>query len=113
MSRYRKKTIKSRFDKAMLATTLLCLLPMVIGLALYVQLPESIATHFNLSNEVDGFSSKNFAVFGLPLLMALLNMFVHFMLNNDPKKANFSNHLTTLAKLFVPILSVADRKSVV
>lgn len=105
MSRYRKKTIKSRFDKAMLATTLLCLLPMVIGLALYVQLPESIATHFNLRNEADGFSSKNFAVFGLPLLMALLNMFVHFMLNNDPKKANFSNHLTTLAKLFVPILS--------
>ena len=66
MSRYRKKTIKSRFDKAMLATTLLCLLPMVIGLALYVQLPESIATHFNLRNEADGFSSKNFAVFGLP-----------------------------------------------
>lgn len=55
-------------------TTLLCLAPILLGLYLYDQLPDMVPTHFNANWEPDGWSSKPMAVFGLPALMAGLNL---------------------------------------
>lgn len=47
----------------LLITSLIVLLPIVIGLLLWRQLPEQIATHFDFSGKPDGYSSKFEAVF--------------------------------------------------
>ena len=51
--------------KMLLLTSIITLLPVFIGLFLWNQLPDSVATHFGLDNQPDGYSSKAFAVFGL------------------------------------------------
>ena len=47
--------------KLLLLTSVITLLPVFIGLFLWNQLPDSVATHFGLNNQPDGYSSKAFA----------------------------------------------------
>ena len=60
--------------KLLLLTSVITLLPVFIGLFLWNQLPDSVATHFGLNNQPDGYSSKAFAVFGLPLILLAVHL---------------------------------------
>ena len=51
----------------LLAGSIVILLPILAGLLLWNRLPEQIPTHWGPTGEVDGWSSKGFAVIGLPL----------------------------------------------
>ncbi|MBQ7824764.1 MAG: SdpI family protein [Clostridia bacterium] len=54
-------------------TSVIILMQTVVGIALWDQLPEQIATHFNFRNEPDGWTSKAFTVFGMPLVLLALH----------------------------------------
>lgn len=92
--------------KELWLTTLLCLLPALAGALLYRRLPESVATHFGMNGEADGWSSRAFAVFGLPALTAGLNLLLHFALRSDPKRQNVSPVLRAIAVWTVPAVSI-------
>lgn len=63
-----------RENRRLLAlTSAIVLLPMLCGLLLWARLPETLATHFGVDNEPNGFSSKATAVFGLPLWLLALH----------------------------------------
>ncbi len=49
------------------------LLQTLVGVALWNQLPEQIATHFDFHNQPNGWSSKAFTVFGMPLILLALH----------------------------------------
>ena len=89
-----------------LITTLICLLPILAGLALYSRLPEQVPTHFDFSGTPDGWSSRAFAVFGIPGLMAAINLFLYICLEKDPKRANMSATLKRISLWVIPVLSV-------
>ena len=92
--------------KFILITTLICLLPILAGLALYSRLPEQVPTHFDFSGTPNGWSSRTFAVFGIPGLMAAINLFLHICLEKDPKRANMSAALKRISLWVMPVLSV-------
>lgn len=92
--------------KRLILTTVICLLPIMAGLVLYSRLPERVPTHFDFSGTPDGWSSRPFAVFGLPCLLAALNVFLYACLNRDPKRANMSGALKTVSQWSLPVLSV-------
>lgn len=92
--------------KRLILTTVICLLPIMAGLVLYSRLPERVPTHFDFSGTPDGWSSRPFAVFGLPCLLAALNVFLYACLNRDPKRANMSSALKTVSQWSLPVLSV-------
>lgn len=71
--------------KLLLLTSVITLLPVFIGLFLWNQLPDSVATHFGLNNQSDGYSSKAFAVFGLPLILLAVHLVCVVATNIDPK----------------------------
>ena len=87
-------------------TTLICLLPMLAGIALYRKLPDQVPTHFDFSGTADGWSSRNFAVFGMPLMMVGFNLFLQFALRTDPKRQNMSTALRNISVWTIPVLSV-------
>ena len=62
--------------KMILFTSVITLLPIFIGMFLWNQLPDSIATHFGVNNQPDGYSSKAFAVFGLQLILLAVHLVV-------------------------------------
>ena len=98
--------MKNNSKKEIIISTVICLLPILAGLYLYDRLPETIATHFGADGEANGWSSRTFAVFGLPALMAGINLLVWFALHTDPKKKNMNPALRTLALWIAPALSV-------
>lgn len=60
------------------------------GILLWGQLPEQMASHWNANDEVDGYMSKFWGVFMMPLIT--LGMFALFAVipNIDPLKANIA-----------------------
>lgn len=92
--------------KTLLITTGICLLPMLFAAFIYQELPEQIATHWSFDETPNGYSSKAFACFGLPALMAGLNLFVNIVLDNDPKRRNAGKRITIISKWCIPVISL-------
>jgi len=92
--------------KTLILTTLVCLLPALVGAAVYNRLPATMATHWGLNGEADGWSSRAFAVFGLPLIVAAMNVALYFGLNADPKRGNMSPVLRLISQWMCPVVSV-------
>ena len=92
--------------KTLIITTVVILLPILAGLVLWDKLPEQIATHFNAQGEADGFSSKAFAVFGMPVFLAVLHWICTLGTNADPKKKNHSDKMQTLVLWICPLISL-------
>ena len=94
-------------NKTMLLSTLLCLTPILLGIALYDQLPDMVPTHFNIHNEPDGWSSKPMAVFGIPLVIAALNLVLHWAAGRDEKMRQASPKiLLNLVYWITPFISL-------
>ena len=92
--------------KILLSTSIVILLPVLAGVILWDQLPEQIPTHWNAAGEVDGWSSKAFAIFGLSGLMLALHWLCVLGTSADPKKANHSDKVLRLLLWVTPVLSV-------
>ena len=92
--------------KWMIITTVICLLPIAAGLAVYGKLPEQVPTHFGFDGTPNGWSSKAFAVFGIPCFMGAINLLLYFGLNADPKKKNMGEAMVRISLCIIPVLSV-------
>ncbi len=101
-----------KYKKTILVTFFVTLLPIAVGLLLWNQLPEQLATHFSMNGTPDGWSSKAFAVFGLPLLLAGVHLICIVATLNDPKKQNIGKKMLTLVFWIIPVLSCVVNGSV-
>jgi len=92
--------------KILIITCLVCLLPILLGIALWNLLPDTMAIHFNMYNEPDNFASKGFVVFGLPALMAVLQIICCTI--NDANAYRFGERkkFTTATKWIIPVMSI-------
>ena len=90
----------------LIITSIVILLPVLAGVVLWDTLPEQIPTHWNAAGEIDGWSSKTFAIFGLPLMMLAMHWLCVLGTAADPKKANHSDKLIHLVLWIIPIISV-------
>ncbi len=92
--------------KTLLITSAIILLPVLAGVILWDQLPERIPTHWNAAGEVDGWSSKPFAVFGLSAILLAVQWLCTLATGTDPKKENHPEKVLQLVLWIIPVLSV-------
>lgn len=95
-----------KYKKTIIITNLIIILPMIVGLILWNQLPDQIATHFDMNGKANGWSPKYFAVFGLPLLMLVVDWICIAATVNDPKRKNISNKMFLIVLWIIPIASL-------
>ena len=95
-----------KYKKRIIISSVITLLPILAGLILWNRLPDTIATHFGNDNVANGWSSKPFVVFAMPLLLLGLHLFILFVTMNDPKRKNISEKMFGFLIWFVPVLSV-------
>jgi uncharacterized membrane protein len=88
--------------RILLLTSILILFPMIIGIFIWDKLPEMIATHWNMSGNVDGWASKPIVVFGIPLLMLMIQWIGFIMTMNN---TNMNNKVMYLVLYLVPMIS--------
>ena len=64
-----------KYKKQLILSSIVILLPIVLGLILWNQLPDSFATHWGVDGQPDGWMDKGLAVFLLPVLMLGMQYF--------------------------------------
>ncbi len=92
--------------KVLLITSAIILLPILAGGILWNQLPDRMPSHWNAAGEIDGWSSKPFAVFGMPLILLAFQWLCVLGTCADPKKTNHSDKVLHLVLWIMPVLSV-------
>ncbi len=92
--------------KILLITSVIILLPILAGLLLWEQLPAQIPSHWNAAGEVDGWSGKPFAVFGMPLILLAFQWLCTLGTSADPKKENHPDKILHLVLWIIPVLTV-------
>lgn len=98
--------MKEKIDwKILIITTLMCIVPIIFGVILYNQLPEQMAVHFGLNNEPNSFAPKEFALFGIPLLMTALQITCCISSDCMEQKKQNKKYIT-IYKWIIPIIGM-------
>lgn len=95
-----------KIKPAVFIGALVCLLPCILGLIMYKDLPDKMPIHWNMAGEADNFAPKSFAVFGLPLILAVFHFICHIGASFEKKKANYSKALDAMTYWLIPALSL-------
>lgn len=90
--------------KIFLITSAVCLLPVLLGLAMWDRLPDLIPIHFDINNNPDNFSSKAFAVFGLPIIMVLFQGFNCYITDLSTQKHKINKKFQSISKWIIPLI---------
>ena len=92
--------------KILVITSVIILLPVLVGIIMWNQFPDQIPTHWNAAGEIDGWSGKPFAGFGLPMLMLAFQWLCVLGTSADPKKKNHPSKVLHLVFWIIPVISV-------
>lgn len=97
--------IKNNLRK-MILTTIVILLPILVGIVLWNKLPETVATHWGFGGVANGFSSKLFAVLGLPLFLVAIHWLCAWATGFDPKIKEHNPKMVNLVLWICPCISI-------
>lgn len=98
--------MKKDSNRLTILTTIVCLLPIIAGLALYKQLPDPMITHWDFQGNPNGYMPKITAIIILPCILAVINLFVPFLLKADPKYDNIDRKIKLLISWIIPTVSI-------
>lgn len=88
-------------------TCIVCLLPILLGVALWEKLPDVMAIHFDINNNPDNFASKGFVVFGMPALMVILQIFCCLVNDVNAYHRGPRKKFEKVTKWIIPIMSIS------
>ena len=95
-----------KYKKTMILTSIVMLIPILIGVLLWDRLPEQVATHFDFEGNPNGWTSRGFTVFGIPLFLLACQWIAAAATLSDPKHKNLSEKVFKLILWLVPIVSL-------
>lgn len=93
--------------KYWLITSAITLLPIILGLLLWDQLPDKLPTHFGIDGAADGWSGKGFAVFGIPAMWLIFHLITWGVTRLDQQNRGHNEKVLNLVGLTFPTMSIA------
>lgn len=98
------KKIKNNLG-TFIITLVVLLIPMLAGVILWNKLPNELATHWGVDGSPDGYSSRTFAVFGMPTIILALHLIVSLLTSKKDTNA-ISDKLYCLFLWICPVMSI-------
>ena len=95
--------MKNKFT--IIITSVIVLIPMLVGVAFWDVLPEQVAIHWGASGEPDRWCAKAFAVYAVPLIMVALHWACLFATRFDKKNRNQNPKMMNITYWLVPAVS--------
>lgn len=89
-----------------IVSSLLILLPMLTGIIMWDQLPNTMTTHFGGDAVADGTSPKAFAIFGMPLIILALHWVAILITCFDKNNRNQNRKAIGLVFWILPVVSI-------
>ncbi len=87
-------------------TSVIILLPVIVGLLLWDKLPDQMVTHWDFNGVPNGWSSKAFAVVGLPAFLLFIHWMCIICTKADPKYANHPAKIMSLVYWICPAVAI-------
>lgn len=92
--------------KALVLSVVVCLLPILAGVILYSRMPEQIPIHWGFNGQPDNFTHKALALFGLPMICALVQAIICFAIWRSGKKIASLPKMAAVCVSFMPPLTI-------
>ena len=90
----------------LIISSIIILLPILVGLILWNSLPEILTTHWGADGNADGWSSKAFAVFVPPFFILITHWICVLITAADPKNKNQNKNAISIVFWICPIISM-------
>ncbi len=87
-------------------STAVALLPIVMYLVVFDQLPAQMGMQWNVEGNVNWYAPKAVAVFVVPVALALVHLVSFAMRRNDPKRKNTSAVVQAIMDWIIPLASI-------
>lgn len=97
--------IKNHKKKAIISSVVI-LLPILFGLAMWDKLPASMVSHWGGDGVADGTAPKGLMVFGMPLLLLAIHWLCLGVSSLDQKTRQQHNKLILIIYSLIPVLSI-------
>ena len=90
--------------KLLIITSLLTLLPIPVGLLLWNRFPETMAIHFGITGQADGYASPAYTVFVLPVIMLAVQWLCILATSLDKSNKNRNQKLQSIVLWTIPLI---------
>lgn len=100
------KRLEKKEKVIMWITSIICVLPIILSVVIYQDLPDQIAVHWNNAGTADGYLPRSIAAIGLPILFLAVNLYSKIRLFGDPKRAAHSEALKLISIWLIPLLAL-------
>ena len=92
--------------KVLVITCIVCLLPIILGLVFYNELPEQVAIHFDVNNNPDNYFPKILFIFAIPVFMSVIQAVCCIMNDLQDKNPEANKKATSVFKWIIPIITI-------
>lgn len=93
--------------RTLIITSIVILLPILVGILLWNKLPDSMAIQFDLDNVAKGYTEKWHAVIITPFILLAVHLIMAMIIAADPRKKNISSKVYGINIWILPSLSLA------
>lgn len=100
------KRLEKKEKVIMWITSIICVMPIILFVVIYQDLPDQIAVHWNNAGTADGYLPRSIAAIGLPILFLAVNLYSKIRLFGDPKRAAHSEALKLISIWLIPLLAL-------
>lgn len=106
MTKKANPTLIKEHKWQLLLSSIVILLPMVVGFLMWNILPDTMVTHWGADATADGFSSKPVAICLPPVILLALQWFCIFVTTIDPKNKGQNTKVFSLILWIIPGISL-------
>ena len=94
---------RMKLTRGEIASFCIVALVFVLGWYFYPRLPELVASHWNMNGQVNGYTTRFWGAYGMPVILAVLSLIFTLVPRIDPKRANiekFRGHYDNFLVVF-------------
>lgn len=96
----------NKMKRTTMLTTIVCLIPVILGIIFYPKLPENIVIHWDASGNPNGWEPKFMGAIVFPGILLLVNMVFPLLLKIDPKYSNMNKKIKHFLHWIIPTVSL-------
>ncbi len=89
-----------------IVSSVVILLPILFGLIMWNELPDTMTTHWGADGNADGVSAKPFAVFGLPVMILAVHLVCLYFTGLDQKQKGQNKKALNIIFWIAPLISL-------
>ena len=95
-----------KYKKQLIISSIVTLLPILFGLIMWNQLPDTMTTHWGADGQADGYSSKVFTIFFTPLFLLGMHLFCIWITDLTNRGNGQDPKVMNLIFCMIPVISL-------